>query len=335
MLTVIVSIIVFGLLIGIHEAGHLVAAKLNGIKVHEFAIGMGPKLVSFSTKETMYALRLIPIGGYCKMEGEDEESTDKRAFCNKSAWRKFTVIVAGAIMNLVLGFVALCILIGSNTQVVSTTVGEVIDGTPAYESGFKANDQILKLNNTKINIHSDVSFFLSQNGENEVNAAILRNGEIINIKITPYEEKGGFYFGYRPKIIQNSVLGTISQAFYTEIFIAKVIFVTFGQLFGGKISMKETSGPVGIVTEIGKAAKQGFLDIVYLIALISINLGLFNLLPFPALDGGRAVFSIWEMVTKKKPSAKVEGVIHGVGFLLLLLLMVFVTFNDVTKLFNR
>ena len=164
MITAIVSIIVFGLLIGVHEAGHLIAAKLNKIKVHEFAIGMGPKIFSFSTKETMYALRLIPIGGYCKMEGEDEDSDDERAFCNKSAWRKFTVIVSGALMNLIFGFVALCILIGANQDVVTTTVGEPIEGTPAYELGLKSGDKIVKLNNTKVNIHSDISFFLSLNG---------------------------------------------------------------------------------------------------------------------------------------------------------------------------
>lgn len=334
MLTFVVSIIVFGLLIGIHEAGHLIAAKLNGIKVHEFAIGMGPKLFSFSTSETEYSLRLIPIGGYCKMEGEDEESHDERAFCNKAPWRKFTVIVAGAIMNLILGFVALCILLGSSQQIVTPTVGNTIPGKPAENAGIITGDRIVKLNNTKINIHSDISFFLSRNNGEEVKVTVDRNGEKVTLFVTPYEEDGAYYFGYHPLVENNSFISTLKQSFYTEIFISKVIFVTFGELFSGKISIKESSGPVGIVTEIGKAAKMGFMNIVYLVALISINLGLFNLLPLPALDGGRAVFCLFEMITKKKVPTNVEGAIHSIGFIILLLLMLFVTYNDVTKLFK-
>ena len=334
MLTVIVAIIVFGLLIGVHEAGHLAAAKANGIKVHEFAIGMGPKLFSFSTSETMYSLRLIPIGGYCKMEGEDEESSDDAAFCNKSAWRKFTVIVAGALMNLVLGFVALCILFAPQPQLATTTVEAVMTDAPAYEQGLKPGDRIISVNGSRTNIDSDISFAISKNKPGDVIPVTVKRGEHkINLEITAYSQDGRTLLGFTKKIENNSVFATLERAFYSEIFIMKVVIVTFADLFTGALSVSDASGPVGIVTEIGKAAKQGFLDVIYLVALISINLGLFNLIPFPALDGGRAVFAIFEMIFKRKVPAKVEAGIHAAGMLLLFALMIFVTFNDILKAF--
>ncbi len=333
MLTALVSVIVFGILIGVHEAGHLIAAKLNNIKVHEFAIGMGPKIVSFSTKETKYSLRLLPIGGYCKIEGEDEESTDERALCNKAPWQKFIVIVSGALMNLVLAFVALLILLGAGKEIYIPKVGSVIPDTSAYEQGLMKGDEIVKLNNTNINIQSDITFFMSRNGEKPIEMTVKRNNELIKLNVTPYTDDGVSYIGFYPEIVKNNLYHTVTQAFYTEIFVAKVVIVSLLELFTGGVSFSEASGPVGIVSEIGKAARMGIYNIIYLLALISVNLGLFNLLPFPALDGGRAVFCIYEMITKKKVSATVESYVHAIGFLILIGLMIYVTFNDVFKLF--
>lgn len=332
MLTVVVAIIVFGLLIGVHEAGHLAAAKANGIKVHEFAIGMGPKIFSFSTKETAYSLRLIPIGGYCKMEGEDEESSDDAAFCNKKPWRKFTVIVAGALMNLLLGFVALVILFAPQTQLATTVVDSVMAEAPAYEQGLMAGDEITHVNGSRVNIDSDISFALSKNKAGDiVPVTVKRGGEQIRLEITTFEQDGRVLLGFTKKTENNSVTATLKRAFYSEIFIMKAVIITFADLFTGALSVSDASGPVGIVTEIGRAAKQGFMDVIYLIALISINLGLFNLIPFPALDGGRAVFAIYEMIFRRKVPAKIESAIHAAGMLLLFALMIFVTFNDILK----
>ncbi len=332
MLTLIISIIVFGLLIGVHEAGHLVAAKLNHVKVHEFAIGMGPKLFSFGKGETEYSLRLIPIGGYCQMEGENEQSEDSRAFCNKKPLARIVILAAGAVMNLVLGYVAFVIFFAPVPQFAVPEVANVIAEAPAASQGLMAGDRIVKLNHTKINIQNDITFFMSRNGDKPIDVTVERNGERLTIPITPYQQDGEWLIGFQSKVVNNSFWETIKMAFYGEIFIMKLVLVTFGDLITGAVSLSATSGPVGIVTEIGKAAKMGFSNVVYIVALITVNLGLFNLLPIPALDGGRIVFVLIELIFRKRVPANVEGTIHAVGLMLLLLLMVFVTFQDIGRI---
>jgi len=335
LLTAVAAIIVFGLLIGVHEAGHLIAAKLNKVEVTEFAIGMGPKLFSFKGKETLYSLRLIPIGGYCKLTGEDESIDSPVSFSEKKPLQRISILAAGALMNLLLGFIALVILFAPNQSLPTTVVGSVLQDAPAYSQGLKNGDKIIKLNSTDVNIDSDISFFLYRNQDKPVDVTVKRNGEKINLKITPHSANGNFYIGYSPEIVKNNVWETVKYAFHFEVFTAKVVVVTIVDMFTGAASVKDTSGPVGIVSEIGKAAQTGFRNVLYLLALISVNLGLFNLIPLPALDGGRILFVFIEFIFRKPVPQKYEALVHALGFLALIALMVYVTFNDIFRLLGN
>lgn len=335
MLTAVAAIIVFGLLIGVHEAGHLIAAKLNKVEVTEFAIGMGPKIFSFQWKETLYSLRLIPIGGYCKLTGEDESIDSPVSFSEKKPLQRISILVAGALMNLVLGFVALFVLFAPNEYVATPYVESVLENAPAYNQGLKPGDRILKLNSTNVSIDSDISFFLYRNGGKPIDVTVKRGNEKVVLNITPHSNNGSYYIGYTPRIVDNNFWETLKYAYHYEVFTSKVVVLTIADMFTGDVSVKDTSGPVGIVSEIGKAAQTGFRNVLYLLALISVNLGLFNLLPLPALDGGRILFVFIEFVFRKPVPQKYEAMVHALGFLALLILMVFVTFNDIFRLIGN
>lgn len=327
-ITIIASVLVFGLLIGIHEFGHLISAKLLGIKVYEFAIGMGAKIFSFEKGGTKYSLRLFPIGGFCNLN-EDVESDSEDAFGNKKPWQRIIVLASGAIMNLVLGFVVLSILLGMPKEIVTNKVGSVIENTPAYTQGLKDGDEIIKINNTRTNLFDDIWLEMSYSDGSDINLTVKREGEKINLVITPFKEESGRYIiGYKPEYIKNSFGMTVRNSFYYSIYISKAVLFSLRDMITGKVAINQVSGPVGIVKEIGNAAKRGFESLLNLVALITINLGLFNLLPFPALDGGRIVFVLYELITRKKVSVSVEAVIHFIGMMLLLLLMFIVTFSD-------
>ena len=328
MITVLASVLVFGLLIGVHEFGHLIAAKLCGIRVYEFAIGMGPKLFSFEKGGTKYGLRLLPIGGFCNMN-EDVESEDSDAFGNKTPFQRIFVLASGAIMNLVLGFIVLCILLGMPKEIVTNRVGEVLPEAPAYTQGLKANDEIIKINMVSTIVVDDIYLEMGYSDGSDLDLTVLRDGKKVNLTITPHKSEDGKYIiGYRPKVEKNSFFKVIRNSYYYGIYISKAVLVSLKDMITGRVALNQMSGPVGIVKEIGNATKKGFENLLNLIALITINLGLFNLLPFPALDGGRIVFVVYELITRKKVPINAEAVVHFVGLLLLQLLMLVVTFND-------
>ena len=332
-MTILIAIIVFGIMIGVHEAGHLIAAKLSNIYVHEFAIGMGPKIFSFQGKETKYSLRLLPIGGYCSIEGEDGNSDNPRAFCNTKKINRFFILVSGAVMNLILGFIVLILFYIPQKQIAVPVVESVLPDTYAYEVGLQQGDRIVKLNNSSINIYPDLKFFFYDNKDKPFDLTIERNGEkIIFENFKPYEKDGSFFMGINAHIAQNNFFQTIKNSFYMEFFMGKLVLFSLKELIIGRVSVKDASGPVGIVNEIGNAAKNSFIDVLYIVALITINLGLFNLLPLPALDGGRILFLFLSIILKRKIPEKIEGAFHATGMILLLLLMLFITFNDVLKL---
>ena len=329
MLTAIYAIFVFCLIIFVHEFGHFAAAKACGIRVNEFALGMGPRLVHYKGKETEFSLRLLPIGGYNKIEGEDEDSDDPRAFNNASVWKRILVVFAGALMNF-LTCILILIIVYATVGFASTTVGEVIDGMPAAEAGIQAGDTILAIDGKEIAVWTDVQTY-TQAGGDTLSVVVDRGGEKLTLSVPIVTEDGRRVMGIR-SMIKHDIGLAVREGFTGTWSMAKEMYAFFGGLFAGKGSIDDVAGPVGIVSIISDQAKTGFLNVLYLTAIISLNLGIINLLPLPALDGGRLVFLIINLITGKRVSTKVEGTIHGIGMLLLLAFMAFIVVKDVLRL---
>lgn len=347
MLTALYTVIVFCLIVAIHEFGHFASAKLVGVTVHEFAIGMGPKIFKYQGKKTLYSFRILPIGGYVKLEGEDEESDDINAFCNKKPWQRFIVLVSGALMNFVLGFLLYVILFAFSSGIATNTIGEVTPGSAFDLNGVKKGDVIVSMEangyNSDISDYNDINYFITRNGSETTKIVFERNGKQFKKTITPTEVEGikGKIFGFRPKIEEPGFSNVPVAAYRQCKFVVKIVFGSFVDLFTGKVSLSNMSGPVGIVNEIGNAAEEGLkvnflqslFNVIFIAALISINLGVVNLLPLPALDGGRIFFVIIEAVIRKPIDKNKEGMFHLIGFVLLLLFMVVVTFSDIKRIF--
>ncbi len=329
MLTAIYAIFVFCLIIFVHEFGHFAAAKACGIRVNEFALGMGPRLIHYSGKETEFSLRLLPIGGYNKIEGEDEDSDDPRAFNNASVWKRILVVVAGAVMNFITCILILIIVYGT-VGFASTTIGEVIEGLPAAEAGLEAGDTILSIDGKEIGVWTDVQTY-TQSGNDTITVVVDRNGETLTLNVPLVTEDGRKVMGIRSMIKHDAGLA-IKEGFTGTWSMAKDMYAFVARLFTGRGSLDDVGGPVAIVSVISEQAKTGFLNVLYLTAIISLNLGIINLLPLPALDGGRLVFLIINLITGKRVSTKVEATVHGVGMLLLLAFMAFILVKDVLRL---
>lgn len=331
MLTAIWAILIFLIVILIHELGHFIVAKSVGIKVNEFAIGMGPKIFQKQKGETKYTLRLLPIGGYVSMEGEDEDSADPRSFNMVPVGKRIAVVLAGAIMNFALAIIILSgIYISFGTP--STTVGQLIEGSPAYTSNLEVGDRIVSIDGVKISSWDDISKSISRSEPNKLlNLEVVRNGENVDLEISPVEDKGKTVIGIVPKNEKNFIKG-IKEGFLNTGRVVMLMFDFIASAFRGNVSLNDFSGPVGVVNEIGKAAKTGIYDIMFMLAFININLGFFNLLPIPALDGGRAFFLFIELLRGKPINPEKEGFVHFVGFVLLMSLMLVVTFKDIIKL---
>ena len=346
---IIIAIIIFGILIAIHEFGHFTAAKLCGVKVEEFAIGMGPALFKKQKGETVYALRILPIGGFCAMAGEDEESDDPRAFTNQGFWKKFVILCAGSFMNLVLGIVLILIMYAGAQAFVTPTIDHFMDGCP-YEGteAMQAGDTFYSIDGQRIYLVSDVSSFLIR-GDGVYDIVMLRDGEKVELKdlalttktYAEYANEGpkyGFVFGYT-----EATFGTkLEYTWNTTLEFSRLVWLGLGDLINGKVGLKDMSGPVGIVdmmNEVGQqaeSAKAAADNLLYISAFIAVNLAIMNMLPIPALDGGRVflmiVTVIIEAVSRKKLDPKYEGYIHLGGMVLLLGLMALVMYNDIAKL---
>lgn len=337
MKTVIIAIIMFLLLVTIHEFGHFIVAKLSGIKVNEFAVGMGPAIYSKEKGETLYSLRILPIGGYCAMEGEDESSLDPRSYDNAPASRRFLTILAGPFMNLLLAAIIFSVVI-FNTGTASTKVGGFSENSKAKEAGIEIGDQILKVNDENISEFADISkvlakFYEENDKDLPVEVLVKRNDEEKSFTVKPYFEKNTAFLGVSSKLRDVGFFESIGLGFKEMNKNVKMIFAILGNLFTGKLSVKALSGPVGVVKEIGNQANNGLMNLLYFLAYISVNLGVFNLIPFPALDGSKLVTNLYEMITKKKVNKKIEEKVTIVGFVILLSLILLVTIKDVFTLF--
>lgn len=346
---IIIAIIIFGILIAIHEFGHFTAAKLCGVKVEEFAIGMGPALFKKQKGETVYALRILPIGGFCAMAGEDEESEDPRAFTNQGFWKKFVILCAGSFMNLVLGIVLILIMYAGAQAFVTPTIDHFMDGCP-YEGAeaMQPGDTFYSIDGQRIYLVSDVSSFLIR-GDGVYDIVMLRDGEKVELKdfalttktYAEYADEGpkyGFVFGYT----EATFGAKLEYTWDTTLEFSRLVWLGLGDLINGRVGLKDMSGPVGIVdmiNEVGQqaeSAKAAADNLLYISAFIAINLAIMNMLPIPALDGGRVflmiVTVIIEAVSRKKLDPKYEGYIHLGGMVLLLGLMALVMYNDIAKL---
>ena len=328
---IIAAILGFSLLIIVHELGHFIMAKVNGIKVEEFSIGMGPEVFSHKGKETQYSLRLFPIGGYVKMLGEEEVIEDERSFSSKSPIRRISV---GATMNILFALVIFTVFFfnrGFSTQ----TVSKVVENSPAFESGLQAGDTILKIDGSKVFTPSDVSIGIQLSKGDNVNLLVDRNGEKKELSITPklVEDNGSqvYQIGFYYSAVEKPTIGESIKATFNEtISLVGQTYKSLKLLVTGKLNFKtDVGGPVTIIKISGQAAKSGIYTLAYFLAFISINLAVFNLLPFPALDGGWTVILLIELITRRKVPDKIVGAVNYVGFMILIGFMIIVTLKDI------
>ena len=335
-MTIIAAIILFGIIVFIHELGHFLLAKRAGIRIHEFAVGMGPKLFATKKGDTLYSLRLLPIGGYCAMEGEDGESNDPKSFGRKSILQRASVLFAGPFFNIVFAVVLLIpvfIYMGSP----STTLGQIIPNSPAQEVGLKVEDKIVDINGNKINSWEDVITSLHSSKGEEVKITVNRDKDTKVFNVIPEKnEQGNYVIGiaYKPN---KNFFTAIGSAFTTTVDMTKQMIQFFGQLFTGTVPggvENAVTGPVGVISIVSDQASKGIFNLMYIGAIISLNLGILNLLPIPALDGGRLVMLAIEGIRGgKKLDPNKEAAIHMVGFALLMGFMVFITYKDIVRLF--
>lgn len=336
----LVAILLFIILIIVHEFGHFIAAKSVGVKVNEFAVGFGPKLLKKKIGETTYALNLVPLGGYCAMEGEDSGSTDSRAFCNKSPWRRFVVTVMGAAFNLLLGFILVAIILAPEENFATAKVAEFKENPTSQSTGLKVDDEIIRVDGRKIYTTYDLSYAFTNVKDGKIDITVLRNGKKkllkdVKFETTVYEGISYLNVDFYVYPLQKTVGTYIGQTFKTCVSYCAVIYRSLFDLLGGKYGISAVSGPVGITATIGSVAKQNLASLLPIMALISINLGLFNLLPIPALDGGRIVFILIEMIIRKPVPKKYESWIHAAGFFIIMSLMLIIMAKDIWTLFIK
>ena len=336
----VLAVLLFLVLIIIHEFGHFLLAKLNGIKVNEFAVGFGPKLFKWQKGETIYSVNLIPLGGYCAMEGEDETSESDRAFCNKKPWRRFLVVAAGAFFNIVLGLILIAVSLVPGERFSTTTVAKFSESAVSQNSGLKEGDKILKVDSRKIFTTYDLSYAFTGIPDGTVDLTVKRDGEKVelnDVKFATEEIEGMNYISVDFFVYgKEKTFGSfIEQTLLQTVSYIRVIWFSLIDLIGGKFGISAISGPVGVTAAIGSVAKQNLFNLIPIMALITINLGVFNLLPIPALDGGRLMFILFEMIFRKKVPYKYETLVHTVGIVALFAFMIFITFKDIWTLIVR
>ena len=353
-MSVIFAIFLFSVLIFVHELGHFTAAKLSGVQVNEFSMFMGPALWKKQVGETLYAIRCVPIGGYCAMEGEDGGSENPRSFDKAAWWKRLIILAAGAAMNFLIGVVLMVIV----CLPIKQTVVPVIAGFEDYatvdgENGLQAGDRIVEVDGERLYTYSDFSLILSLNPGDVHDITVRRNGETVVLKdflLEKHEVKlengsTALRYGMNFTLSTPSFLEKLGMAWNQSLDTVRLVRLSLQMLFGGKVGIQDMSGPVGIVSEMSKVAAASdskvtaLLNMLYFGGFIAINLAVMNLLPIPALDGGRIVCLLItvavEAITKKKINPKYEGYLHGAGMILLLALMAIIMFKDVIFLFKR
>lgn len=408
-----IAVLFFGLIIFIHEFGHFIFAKLFGVKVNEFAIGMGPTILKKQGKETKYALRLLPFGGFVSMEGEEEESEDKRAFCNQKVWKRMIIIAAGATMNLILGFIV-CIFLVSGSELIGTNeILQFYEGAVSSESGLAVGDKILEIDGKRVFSDYDISYFMQRNSSGKYDFTVERDGEKLLLEDVTFMKRtsGNFYYredcsvydisallkdqGFKDEDIilsingnsvktaeeliaeidadkdftydftlkrgdeeislyevklntatvfdfsilgeEKTVMNVLSSALGYSLSMGRMVYLSLFDLLRGQYGLNDLAGPIGTVTVIADIAQSSMAAVDWsglfmMMAMITINIGLFNLLPVPALDGGHLFFMVFEIIFRKPVPQKYESWIHAAGLIILLGFMAIISFSDIWKL---
>lgn len=348
---ILIAVLLFGVLVAVHEFGHFATAKLLGVRVNEFAIGMGPALFKRRRGETQYSLRVFPVGGYCAMEGEDEDSDDPRAFGTQATWKRLIILCAGAFMNFLTGLLFILLLYANAKTFAVPVVADFMDGFPLNgEQGIVVGDRIVSIDGERVYLASDVSLLLGRAGET-VDLVVQRDGRRVKLNDLPltlreYTVNGqqvqryGLYFDS-----EDATIGAkLRNSWLNAVDFVRLVRLSLTDLLTGRAGVKDLTGPIGIVDTIAQVGSQSdtaamaLKNILYFGALIAVNLAVMNLLPLPALDGGRVFFllvnALWQAVFRKKINPKYEGYIHFAGLLALLALMAVVAFNDLARIFG-
>lgn len=353
-MSILIAFIIFGLIILVHEFGHFIVARKNGIVVEEFAIGMGPLIYGKQKGDTLYSIRLLPIGGYCKMLGADEDAQEEGSYTSKNVFQRMAVIIAGSSMNFVLSFILILIILSVNGHR-SLIVENVTDGSPGYYAGLMPGDRIISIDNSRLFVFANAQTALFNNNNTPVEVLFNREGQRLTLVITPEHYQGSSYiigfntvyfagfFGETPDgVPQASIFQTLAHSFWTVLHYIRIVIVGLTQLFTFNVPLDDVAGLVGIVNIIGDVYEAAIeispwvaaTQILNFAALLSANIAVFNLFPIPALDGGRLVFLFVEAVRGKPISSEKEGFIHLIGLALLIGLIIIVTFNDILGLFR-
>ncbi len=345
---IVIAIIVFGLIIAIHEFGHFIAAKRSGVRVNEFAIGMGPRILKKQKGETTYSLRLFPIGGFCAMEGEDETSDDEHALNNKSVGKRLKIMAAGAIMNLLLGIVVVLVLTIMQPYIISMDVAHFEENSKSHATGLEIGDKIVEVNGLNIYSDMDLSYAIATDKDGIYNMTVKRDGKKVSLKNVSLEKntvngKDNIVIDFKVTAEKKNVLNVVSSSFKKSFSIARLVWIPLVVFFPGIFKMSDLSGPVGIVKMIGdnvspapgQTIKDVIENLLNIVGFITINVGIMNLLPLPALDGGRIMFLLIEAVRGKPVKPEHEGMVHLVGIVILMSLMVLITFNDIANIIRR
>ena len=332
------ALLVFGCLIFIHEFGHFITARLFGVTIKEFSIGMGPKIVSRVSEKngTAYSLRLLPIGGYVSMEGEDEASQDVNAFSNKAVWKRIIITVAGAVMNILLGILIMFIIVFVTRSLASNTVAEFRENAIS-SAALQVGDRITRVENISVHTGNELIYEIMHKGAKPLDLTVIREGKELLIENVAFgnETEAGYTFGTVDFYVYSekpTFPNLMKHAFFRSVSTVKMVADSIIDLFTGKYGMEAVSGPVGATSAIGDAAKTGGSTFFYLVVVITMNLGVMNLLPFPALDGGRFVFLLIELIRRKPIKKEVEGYINFAGLMILFAFMIFITFKDIIGL---
>lgn len=342
-LGIIIAIILFSFIVFFHELGHFLLAKKNGIDVQEFAIGMGPNLLKKEYKGTLYCIKLLPIGGMCVM-GEDEEATDAPGnFNNASVWARISVIAAGPVFNFILAFVG-AVIITASVGYDQPIVGSVESGYPAAEAGLQKGDKILKMGNKSIHLFREISMYNQFHQGETVEVTYERDGEKATVTLEPKQNDSGYWmFGIGASgYSKANVLTSLQYGTYEVKYWIDMVVDSLKMLISRQIGLNQLSGPVGVVSMVDSTYQQTksygvrvvVLEMLNLIVLLSANLGVMNLLPIPALDGGRLVFLFVEAIIRRRVPPEKEAYVHLAGMALLMLLMVVIMFNDIQRLFS-